>query len=67
MLPGGVPAAGASLPSVSNRPVDLPAEEIWEICGALALAESMLRRAGLAPEAAAMAATVERVEARFAR
>lgn len=67
MLPGGVPAAGASLPSVSNRPVDLPAEEIWEICGALALAESVLRSLGRDADAARMAVVFEAAEAGLAR
>jgi len=40
-------------------------EEVFEICGALALGESLLRRFGLRPEAAHLAAIFEVVEGRL--
>lgn len=43
-------------------PVVLAKEEAWEVCGALALAESVLRGRGLEREASTLAAVFERLE-----
>jgi hypothetical protein len=44
-----------------------PKQEIFEVCGALALAEAMLRRLGRPVDAARMAAVFEVVEGGLAR
>ena len=46
--------------------VSYPKEEVFEICGALALAEAVLVRAGSSVEAARMAVVFRMVEDRLA-
>jgi hypothetical protein len=45
--------------------VEIPKEEVFEICGALALGESLLRQLGLVSEAARMAELFTAVEGRL--
>jgi hypothetical protein len=45
--------------------VDFLKDEVFEICGALALAESLLARLGLAKEAAYLAGVFDVVEGRL--
>ena len=44
-----------------------PKEDVFEVCGALAIAEVLLRRAGRRGSAERMAAVLELVEAGLAR
>jgi hypothetical protein len=46
--------------------IEIPKEEVFEICGALALGEALLRQAGLVAEADRMAGLFDSVEGRLA-
>jgi hypothetical protein len=58
--PGGPPP-----PARFAARVDFLKEEVFEICGALALAESVLSRLGLRGEAAYLASVFDIVEGRL--
>ena len=62
MLVGASRGAGA--PHFTAR-IDLLKDEVFEICGALALGESLLNRLGLHNEAAHLAAVFNLVEGRL--
>ena len=53
-------------PDASRAPVDFLRDEVVEICGALALGGSLLRRLGLALEAARLEALFAVVQERLA-
>jgi len=68
---GGVGARGgradpAARPVAAGGPIDFLRDEVAEICGALALGGSLLRRLGLGPEAARLEALFRAVEERLA-
>ena len=57
---------GAPLPGTSPPPIDFLRAEVVEICGALALGGSLLRRLGLGAEAARLEALFGAVQDRLA-
>jgi hypothetical protein len=61
------PRAARSCPSASGSWVSFEKEEVFEICGALALAEVLLARLGRQAEASRMATVFDLVEAGLAR
>ncbi len=58
--------APVPLPGSSGPPIDFLRDEVVEICGALALGGSLLRRLGLGAEAARLETLFGAVEARLA-
>ena len=60
---GGAPSP---VPGPSGPPIDFLRDEVVEICGALALGGSLLRRLGLCAEAARLEVLFGVVEARLA-
>jgi hypothetical protein len=60
-------AAGpAALPGAPGAAIDFLRDEVAEICGALALGGTLLRRLGLGPEAERLEALFDAVEGRLA-
>jgi len=59
-------ARPGSLPTAQRTAIDFLRDEVADICGALALGGSLLRRLGLGPEAARLEALFSAVEARLA-
>ena len=59
-------AGGAPGPGTAGPPIDFVRDEVAEICGALALGGSLLRRLGLGAEAARLEALFGAVEERLA-
>ena len=53
-------------PGAPGTPIDFLRDEVAEICGALALGGTLLRRLGLGPEAERLEALFEAVEGRLA-
>jgi hypothetical protein len=63
---GGHGSPGIATPAHFGAKVELLKDEVFEICGALALAESLLARLGRRRDAAYLAAVFEVVEGRLA-
>jgi hypothetical protein len=55
----------APLPTRFTEEIRLLKEEVFEICGALALGESLLLRLGMTTEAARLGALFDKVEGRL--
>ena len=65
-LLGGARAAPAAHPGTPEPPIDFLRDEVVEICGALALGGTLLRRLGLGAEAERLEALFDAVEGRLA-